>query len=134
MLFLIKRFLDPLTLRVDFTDPYWKATPGQARGWLVGAVAADMLVQYLIGQPSLFTILASTLTILVFWALPARLSGAVGGLYIAQAACSWLIVTVVSMYGSRGVVDTATLVWSGWCLFALLRLLLCYMRTPKAAM
>ena len=134
MLSLIKRFVDPLTLRVDFTDPLWKVSPSQARSWLLGAVAADLLVQFVVGQPSLFTVLASSLTILVFWAMPARLSGAVGCLYIAQALCSWGIVSAVSMLGNRGVVETATLMWSGWCLFALLKLLLSYLRTPKASM
>lgn len=129
-----KRLVEPLALRVSFTDPYWDISRSHARWWLGGAVAADLLVQLLVGMPSLLTVLGSFLTPIIFWALPARLSGAVGGLYTSQALGSLLVVTSVSLLGSKGLVDVASVLWSGWGMFALVRLILSYIRTPKALM
>lgn len=129
-----KRLLEPHAIKVDFTDQYWNISAAQARWWLSAAVAADLLVQALAGKPSLFTVLASLLTLAIFWAIPARLSGAVGGLYVTQALVSLLIVTVTATLGSKMLVDIAALMWSGWSMFALVRLILAYIRTPKALM
>jgi len=129
-----KRLIEPLFLKVNFTDPYWSVTSTQARCWLGGAVAADLLAQYLVGMPNPMTILASLLTLIIFWAIPPRLSGAVGGLYTSQALVSMLVVTAASMAGNMAVVDVAAMLWSAWCMFALVRLILGYIRTPKALM
>ncbi|KVP75545.1 hypothetical protein WJ96_07515 [Burkholderia ubonensis] len=128
-----KRIAAPLVLKVDFTDPYWNISAGQARCWLGGAVAADLLVQWVAGLPNVLTVLASLLTLAIFWAIPARLSGAVGGLYIGQALVSLPVVTAAAMM-SGNVAEIAGIAWSGLCLFALVRLILGYIRTPKALM
>ncbi|KVP39509.1 hypothetical protein [Burkholderia ubonensis] len=128
-----KRVVAPLVLKVDFTDPYWNISTVQARCWLGAAVAADLLVQWVAGLPNVLTVLASFLTLVIFWALPARLSGAVGGLYIGQALASLPVVTAAAMV-SRNVAEIAGIGWSGWCMFALVRLILGYIRTPKALM
>lgn len=129
-----KRFWQPLVLKVDFTDPYWTVTRGQARGWIGGAIAADLLAQWLVGRPTWMTILASLLTLAMFWSAPARLAGAVGGLYITQALVSILVVTAAATSGLSVVVACAAYLWSGWCLLALIHLALRYLRTPKGAM
>ncbi|KWA83821.1 hypothetical protein WL29_20875 [Burkholderia ubonensis] len=128
-----KNVVAPLILKVDFTDPYWNVSAVQARCWLGGAVAADLLVQWIAGLPNLYTVLASLLTIAIFWALPRRLAGAVGGLYVAQALVSLPVVTAAGMV-SRNAAEIAGVAWSAWCMFALVRLILGYIRTPKALM
>lgn len=128
-----KRVVAPLFLKVDFTEPYWNVSTVQARCWLGGAVAADLLVQWIAGLPNVYTVLASLLTVAIFWALPRRLAGAVGGLYIAQAVVSLPVVTTASLV-SREAAEIAGVAWSAWCMFALVRLILGYIRTPKALM
>ena len=127
-----KRLLAPLVLKVDFTESFWDISVGQARGWLLGAVATDLLVQYFAGMPSILTILASCLTLGIFWSFPARLSGAVGGLYISQALGSLVVVTALAMTGYPLAADLGALLWGAWCMFALVRLILGYIRTPKS--
>lgn len=129
-----KRLFEPLTLRVCFKDPYWNISPTSARCWIVGAIGADLLAQALVGAPTLFSVLASLLTILVFWAVPRRLAGAAGGLYIAQALVSILVVSLAATSGSKLLVAGAAYAWSTWCLVALVVLVLRYIRTPKALM
>lgn len=128
-----KRLYEPLILRVDFTEPYWVLSSSAARGWLLAAVAADLVAQYTAGTPGPLTVLASFLTLLIFWTVPARLSGAVGGLYVAQALGSLVVVTSVAAVTERSFdVEAAALIWWGWCTFALIRLMLAYIRTPKS--
>ncbi len=129
---LFKRLTEPLLLRVDFTHPCWAASAWQARAWLAGAVAADLSAQTLVGNPTWMTVLASLVTPLVFWTAPARLSGAVGGLYIVQALGSVGVVTAVALGGTFATAEVAALAWWGWCMFALVKLILAYIRTPKA--
>lgn len=129
-----KRLVQPLLLKVEFRDSYWDISRAQARCWIGGAMAADFLAQWSVGKPSVLTILASLLTIAVFWAAPARLAGAVGGLYITQALVSIAVVTAAATSGSSLVVAGAAYLWSGWCLLALVQVVLRYIRTPKALM
>jgi hypothetical protein len=131
---LFKRFIEPLTLRVDFKDPFWAVSPTQARLWLAGAVATDLAVQFVAGAPTLMTIASSVLTLLLFWFVPARLAGAIGGLYIGQAIGSLVVVTAASLSGVRMLVEVAGFAWWGWCLFAMAKMVLGYIRTPKAEM
>lgn len=132
MLTISKRLLEPLFIKVDFTESFWDISPRQARVWLLAAVVTDLLVQSFAGLPSLFTILASCLTLGIFWSVPARLSGAVGGLYISQALGSLVVVTAVAMTGHQVAVDISALLWWAWCMFALVQLILGYIRTPKS--
>ena len=129
-----KRLFQPLLLRVCFKHPYWDIGRAQARCWIVGALVTDLLAQWLVGVPSVTSILASLLTVALFWAAPARLAGAVGGLYVTQALVSVLVVTVAATSGSRLVVGAAAYLWSAWCMAALIVLVLRYIRTPKALM
>jgi hypothetical protein len=129
---LFKRLIEPLGLNVDFTDPYWNISRAAACGWLGAAMAADLLAQWLVGRPTWWTLGASAMTIALFWALPPRLAGAVGGLYIGQALVSILVAYAAATAGSAVLVATAAYLWSAWCLFALVRLGLNYLRTPKA--
>lgn len=126
-----KRLIEPLFIKVDFTDSFWDISTNQARVWLVAAVVTDLLVQSLAGSPNLLTIIASFLTLAIFWAIPARLSGAVGGLYIGQALGSLVVVTATAMTGYPMAVDVVALLWWAWCMFALVQLILGYIRTPN---
>lgn len=129
----LNRIIAPVLLNVDFRDRYWDVTPCRARCLLVLAVVADLFVQWLVGSPDIYTVLASVLTPAIFWAVPVRLAGAVGWLYIAQALLSLVVVTAAAMV-SRNAAEVAGIVWSAWCMFALVRLILSYLRTPKALM
>lgn len=129
-----KRLTQPLLLKVEFRDAYWNISRTHARCWIAGAMAADLLAQWLVGKPNPLTILASLLTIAIFWAVPARLAGAVGGLYIMQALVSIAVVTLAATSASSIVVAGAAYLWSGWCLLALVLVVLRYIRTPKALM
>lgn len=129
-----KRVIAPLSLSVDFRDAYWSISRSASRWWLAGAVAADLAVQCLAGTPSLMTILSSLLTLVIFWTVPARLAGAVGGLYIGQAVISVAVVTAAAMTGSRLVTSVASFTWWAWCMFALVKLVMNYIRTPKVQM
>lgn len=128
----IKRLLEPLFIKVDFTERYWDISPAQARAWLIGAIVADLSVQALVGLPNLLTVLASMLTAVIFWTVPARLSGAVGGLYISQALGSLVVVSIVAMSEVKLVVELAAILWWAWCMFAFVKLILGYIRTPKS--
>ncbi len=128
----LKRLIEPLFIKVDFTDRYWDISPAQARAWLIGAIVSDLSVQALVGLPNLLTVLASLLTAVIFWQVPARLSGAVGGLYIAQAVGSLVVVSLVAMSESKLAVGLAARLWAAWCMFALVKLILGYIRTPKS--
>lgn len=97
-------------------------------------MAADLLAQWLVGMPTPMSLLASLLTIAIFWAVPPRLAGAVAGLYITQALVSIAVVTAAATSGSALVVSVAAYLWSGWCLLALVQVVLRYIRTPKALM
>ena len=130
----LKRLVQPLTLKVCFKDQYWNISRAHARSWVVGAFGADMLAQWLVGAPTIYSILASLLTIVLFWAAPVRLAGAAGGLYVAQALASILVVSVTAASGSKLLVSTAAYAWSTWCMVALVVLVLRYIRTPKALM
>jgi hypothetical protein len=134
MFSILKRLVQPLTLKVCFKEAYWDITRTQARCWIGGALAADFLAQWLVGKPSAITILGSLLTLAMFWAVPARLAGAVGGLYITQALVSIGVVSVAAHSGSQFVVGAAAYLWSAWCMAALVVLVLRYIRTPKALM
>lgn len=129
-----KRLLEPLTLKVCFKDQYWNISRTAARSWIAGAIGADLLAQALVGTPTLFSILGSLLTLIMFWAVPPRLAGAAGGLYLSQALASILVVSVAATSGSKLVVACAAYAWSTWCLVALVVLVLRYIRTPKALM
>jgi hypothetical protein len=129
-----KRLIEPLTLKVCFKDQYWNISRTAARCWIAGAIGADLLAQALVGAPTLFSILGSLLTLLMFWAVPPRLAGAAGGLYLGQALTSILVVSVAAASGSKLVVAGAAYAWSTWCLVALVVLVLRYIRTPKALM
>lgn len=129
-----KRLTQPLLLKVDFRDSYWNISRAHARCWVGAAMAADLLAQGLVGRPNLLTILASMLTIAVLWAVPARLAGAVAGLYVTQALVSIVAVAAAATSGSALVVSGAAYLWSGWCLLALVQVVLLYLRTPKALM
>jgi len=131
---LLKRFIEPLTLRVDFRNPFWYVTPLQARLWVAGAVAADLAVQFVAGAPTLMTVVSSFLTLLLFWFVPARLAGAIGGLYIGQAIGSLVVVTAASLSGVRLLPEVVGFAWWGWCMFSLAKMVLVYIRTPKAEM
>lgn len=131
---LFKRIFEPLTLRTDFRDMYWGISPSQARLWLAGAVTTDLAVQFVAGAPTMMTIVSSLLTLLLFWFVPSRLAGAIGGLYIGQAIGSLVVVTAASLTGVRMLAEVAGFVWWGWCMFALVKLVLAYIRTPKAEM
>ena len=130
----LKRLIQPLTLKVCFKDGYWDISRTAARLWIGGALAADLLAQWLVGAPTVTSILASSLTLALFWAVPARLAGAAGGLYISQALVSILVVTAAATSGRRVVVGAAAYLWSAWCIAALVVMVLRYIRTPKALM
>lgn len=130
----LKRLFQPLTLKVCFKDGYWDIGRVQARCWVGGALAADLLAQGLVGKPSMATILASILTMALFWAVPPRLAGAAAGLYITQALVSIAVVMLAAASGSSRVVGAAAYLWSAWCLAALVILVLRYIRTPKVLM
>lgn len=132
---LAHRLLDPLLLRVDFTHTSWAQSPLTARAWLAGAVVADLSVQFVAGQPSWWTVLFSLLTLACFWLVPARLTGAVGALYIMQALGSLAVVILLASFTDNlTLINVGALLWWAWCVFALVKLILAYLRTPKALM
>lgn len=130
----LKRLCQPLLLQVNFKDPYWAIPAGAARGWLLLAVCADLLAQWLVGKPSMLTVALSCSTMVLGWTLPSRLVGAIAGLYVTQAAVSVAIVKLVSLSGSPLLTSACTVIWSVWCFLMLAQLVLLYIRTPKALM
>ena len=132
---LAHRLLDPLLLRVDFTHTSWAQSPWTARAWLAGAVVADLAVQFVAGQPTWWTVLLSLLTLACFWYAPPRLTGAIGALYIMQALGSLVVVLILAAFTEdNAVLNVGALIWWAWCVFALVKLILAYIRTPKALM
>lgn len=132
---LARRLLDPLLLRVDFTQTSWALTPWAARAWLAGAVVADLAVQFVAGEPTWWTVLFSLLTLVCFWYVPPRLTGAVGALYIMQALGSLAVVLLLAAFTDElAIINVGVLLWWAWCVFALVKLILAYLRTPKAQM
>lgn len=134
MTLMLKRLIQPVLLQVDFKDSFWNISAQSARFWILAAMVSDLLAQWLVGIPTVWSILASTMTLAVLWYVPARLAGAIGGLYVTQALTSILIVSLVALCGVKWVVAMAAYVWSAWCLFALIQVVLLYLRTPKALM
>lgn len=132
---LVRRFFDPLLLRADFTQTCWARTHWEAGAWLAGAVGSDLMVQLLVGQPNVWTVLISLLTLVCFWYAPPRLIGAIGALYITQAVGSLIVVSLVStITDAQAIITASALLWGVWCLFALVKLILVYTRTPKASL
>lgn len=130
---LVRLVFDPLLLRVDFTRTCWARTPWGARAWLAGAVGSDLIVQLLVGKPNALTALISLLTFVCFWYAPPRLTGAIGSLYIMQALGSLAVVLLLASFTEDlAIINVGALLWWAWCVVALVRLLLTYLRTPKA--
>jgi len=123
----------PLLLRVEFRDAHWSISRAGAWGWVVAAVASDLLVQQVFGAPTWLTRLASLVTLLIGF-LPPRLVHALAGLYVAQAAVSALLTWLMTAAGTpAGVTLFAGGMLALWCWAAMVLLVLRYIRTPKAS-
>lgn len=126
-----KILLEPPMLKVNFQDPTWSVERKTVWAWLGTAIVADLCAQYLVGDPSAFTVILSLLTLCLSF-LPVRLSLALAGLYITQSVGSILVVTGLVMLGlPKPAVVLLASFWQLWCFVAMASLLLRYIRTPR---
>lgn len=126
-----KILLEPPQLKVNFQDLTWRV--GKNSAWrLVGcAIAADLLAQFLVGNPGIFTIMLSLMTVGLGF-LPERLAAALAGLYISQSLGSVLLITALVFAGlPKPAVELLGSAWQLWCFVAMASLLLRYIRTPR---
>lgn len=126
-----KILLEPPQLKVNFQDPIWRV--GKNSTWLLvgGAIAADLMAQFLVGNPGIFTIVLSLMTVGLGF-LPERLAAALAGLYISQSLGSLLLVTALVLVGlPKPAVELLGSFWQLWCFVAMVSLLLRYIRTPR---
>lgn len=126
-----KILLEPLMLKVNFQDPTWN-TSRQTVWLLIGAaIAADLVAQFLVGDPSVFTVALSLLSVFLGF-FPTRVAVALAGLYITQSIGSILVVTGLVLLGlPKPAVVLLASFWQLWCFVAMARLILRYIRTPR---
>lgn len=122
--------LQPLTLRVNFRDMIWDANPQVIMFALLAAVGTDLLANYVLGMLSLWKIVFSLATLL-YYSLPRRLAYAIACLYISQAVISFVVVVCLASLHLTLVATILSYGFSVWCTFALVKLVLLYIRTPK---
>ncbi|MBU9200439.1 hypothetical protein KTD31_03600 [Burkholderia multivorans] len=130
----LKRLTHPLILRVNFEEAYWEANKLEAGTWILIAIASDLLVQWLFGRQLLVSMVTAVVTAIILWFRPPRLAAAIAGMYTTQALISVLVVKAAGFVGGWYVAELAGTVWMGWCMFAILKLILTYIRTPKHKM
>lgn len=130
----IKRLIEPLILRVNFEEAYWEANKLEAGAWILIAIASDLIVQWLFGRQMLVSVVTAAVTAAVLWFRPPRLAAAIAGMYTTQALISVLVVKAAEFVGGWYAAELAGMLWMAWCMFAILRLILVYIRTPKHKM
>lgn len=126
-----KILIEPPQLKVNFQDPTWSVGKNSAWRLVCCAIAADLLAQFLVGDPGIFTIMLSLLTVGLGF-LPERLAAALAGLYISQSLGSVLLITALVFAGlPKPAVELLGAFWQLWCFVAMASLLLRYIRTPR---
>ncbi|MEX3984180.1 hypothetical protein AB4Y45_35075 [Paraburkholderia sp. EG287A] len=130
---LLTTLVSPLVLRVEYRDKYWGISRAGCWAWLIAAVGSDLLVQWVTGNLTWLTGVASLLT-LSFCKFPVRWLHAAAGLCTGQALVSGVLALGLTHAGAPlYVVAIACYLWAAWCLVAQVLLTLRYIRTPKAS-
>lgn len=126
-----KILLEPPMLQVNFQDPTWAARRETVWALIGVAIASDLVAQFLVGDPSFFTVALSLLSIGLGF-LPARLALAFAGLYISQSLGSIVMITGLVLLGlPKAAVVLLASFWQLWCFVAMASLFLRYVRTPR---
>lgn len=135
MIDFVRRVINALLLRGDFTSPLWKMDPQEARTWLILSVFADMLAQTIASDLTLATLLLALVLPAVLWRFPPRLAGGLGCLFLGQALMTTLLAIVLGVARIPLIIRDGVLVtWQLWCGVAVVFLILKYIRTPKSSM
>lgn len=127
------RLAQPIGLSVDFRDARWVVSNRCVAVLVLLAVASDLVVQELSGSRELWSTIASLLTPVFFIWTPVRLRPAMGSLYLVQAWLSFLVWMLCGWLQATQWVGTSALALvSLWGVIALGKMILAYLRTPKA--
>lgn len=133
---IFKRFIDPITFRVNFRDSYWHISRLGACMWLSAAIVAGVLAQALVGYLNPLTVLLTlVMPVILMIQAPPRLGGAIAGMLIVQAFGSVGVIYGLAYLGQPYIVrEAGGMIWSLLCGAAYLAMLLRYVRTPRKEM